>query len=277
MLIISFYPSPFFVGFFLMLVEEIPKLSNANSTTVYFSSSINLTARPIGARFNSSFNNNSNIKSSSSISSSSNGSGGSGVGGSGLTSTNPKGRAKVNYNLNQLFNAQTQTKAQRDSGPSKSAQQIQLERAVQKRLNELNQESIGKSFELPKNFQYNSIHSSGDNNRSNMSHKSRLGNTPATKRILAARRNLNLYYDEERNILIINTILTSNYQFIDYDEGNNNTNKGNIKKQKLGNSRPKLRLCCVCGSKSNYARCSACGLYYCCVRCNNLHLELRCA
>lgn len=133
---------------------------------------------------------------------------------------------------------------------------------------ELNQESSTKGFELPKNFAYTSIHSSRDNR--NSSQKSRQGNTPSTKRILAARRNLNLYYEEERNLISINTILSSNFQFIDVIDSRD------VKNKIPERSRPRVRLCCICGSKSNYSRCPLCGLYYCTVKCNKLHQELRC-
>ncbi|KAG5418887.1 hypothetical protein I9W82_003605 [Candida metapsilosis] len=172
-----------------MLVEEIPKTGGANASTIYFSSSINLTARSMGGNRQRGDDNNEGPP-------------------------NKKGRTKVNYNLNQLFNAQTQANNDtKNNGPSKSAQQIQLEKVVQKRLVELSHESAGKGFELPKNFVYTSIHSTRDNR--NSSHKSRQGNTAATKRILAARRNLNSYFEEERNLISINTILSSNFQFID--------------------------------------------------------------
>lgn len=227
-----------------MLVEEVPKTSGANASTIYFSSSVNLTARLMGKdRYWHDE--------------------------SGEGPPNKKGRTKVNYNLNQLFNAQTQANNDaKINGPSKSARQIQLEKVVQKRLVELNQESSTKGFELPKNFAYTSIHSSRDNR--NSSQKSRQGNTPSTKRILAARRNLNLYYEEERNLISINTILSSNFQFIDVIDSRD------VKNKIPERSRPRVRLCCICGSKSNYSRCPLCGLYYCTVKCNKLHQELRC-
>ncbi|CAK9441144.1 uncharacterized protein LODBEIA_P50130 [Lodderomyces beijingensis] len=224
-----------------MLVEEVPKSINTNAKTVYFSSSVNLSARSSGNRYADE---------------------------SGADSAQ-KGRAKVNYNLNQLFNAQTQSNsASKDNGSLKSAQQIQLERSVQKRVSELNQESSGKGFELPKNFQYTGIRASRDPRHA--SQKSRLGTTPATKRILAARRNLNSYYEEERNLISVNTILSLNYQFLDYSETEG-------KPRKMERPRPKIRLCCICGSQSSYSRCPSCGLYFCCVKCNKLHLESRCA
>ncbi|KAI3403191.2 hypothetical protein KGF56_004080 [Candida oxycetoniae] len=206
-----------------MLVEDVPKSSNTNATTIYFSSSINLSARPtLGKR---------------------------GAGDGGQSSTQKKNRTKVNYNLNQLFNAQTQTnQASKDTGPLKSAQQIQLEKTVQKRLTELNQETVSKGFELPKNFHYTSIHSSGSGGGGGAggflgdSQKSRLGNTPSTKRILAARRNLNSYYEEERNLMSINTILALNYQFVDFIDIDGGPKPGH-KRKKLERSRPKIRLC----------------------------------
>lgn len=235
-----------------MLVEEIPKGSNAHSSTIYFSSSINLTARLIIPK-------------------------GVDTGGEETpVGVNKKGRTKVNYNLNQLMNAQVQvnqdTSSRAGNGPLKTTQQVQLERLVAKRLTELNQESSTKGFELPKNFTYNSIHSSSSTHKK--SHKSRLGNTPTTKRILSARRNLNLYFEEERNLISVNTILALNYQFVDFTDMEKKSKKARIDSRIY---RPKLRLCCICGSKSNYSRCKLCGLYFCSVKCNNLHQQLRCA
>ncbi|EMG48266.1 hypothetical protein G210_1183 [Candida maltosa Xu316] len=215
-----------------MLVEEVPKSTNANTSTVYFSSSINLTARSLGR---------------------------SDASGESATSsgTNKKGRAKVNYNLNQLMNAQISTNEPTNSGPSKSAQQVQLERLVSKRLVELNHETSTKGLELPKNFTYTSIHATSNGDKK-FSQKSRLGNTPNTKRILAARRNLNSYFEEERNLMSVNTILGLNYQFVDFTNVENKK-----KKRKVEGIRPKIRLCCICGDKSNYSRCPSCGLFYC--------------
>ncbi|EGW30748.1 uncharacterized protein SPAPADRAFT_142917 [Spathaspora passalidarum NRRL Y-27907] len=245
-----------------MLVEEIPKSTNAHSSTIYFSSSINLTARSM---------NKSHVIAD-------------GGQQSGSSGTDKKGRAKVNYNVNQLMNAQIgdnrgsgtssvgSGSGSGSGGPLKSVQQIQLERLVSKRIVELNQESSSssKTFELPKNFTYNTIHSAGKK----ISQKSRLGNTPSTKRILAARRNLNSYFEEERNLISINTILQLNYQFVDFHDYEN---KPKSKKQKTHHIyRPKLRLCCICGSSSSYSRCSNCGLFYCSVKCNNLHQQSRC-
>lgn len=233
-----------------MLVEEVPKSTNAKTSTIYFSSSINLTARLLGKSSNT---------------------------GESISSSN-KGRAKVNYNLTQLMNAQTQSNEPSNTGPLKSSQQIQLERLVLKRLVELNQETSIKGFELPKNFVYTGIHSTGGGDNTITSHKSRLGNTPTTKKILAARRNLNLYFEEERNLISVNTILGINYQFVDFTDINDKSiSTTTNKRRKLENVKPKIRLCCICGNKSNYLRCSSCGLYYCSVKCNNLHQELRCA
>lgn len=203
-----------------MLVEEIPKSVNPNTSIVYFSSSINLTARPTARQQNEE----SNTK-----------------------------RAKVNYNVNLLMNAQTSANDQVDTGPLKSVQQIQLERIISKRFLELNKEP---PFELPKNFTYN-VHGK----------KKTIGNTPTTKKILSARRNLNSYFEEERNLISINTILGLNFQFIEIES----------KKDKPAKRiKPKVKLCCMCGENSSYARCGSCGLFCCSVGCNNLHNELRC-
>ncbi|ODV81688.1 uncharacterized protein CANTADRAFT_45980 [Suhomyces tanzawaensis NRRL Y-17324] len=229
-----------------MLVEEIPKSTNPNSSTVYFSSSVNLTARPSSSRHAQSNESNDGA-------------------------SNKKGRQKVNYNVNQLMHAQIQVAdPQAGSGPLKSTQQLQLERIVSKRLVDLTREGSSALFELPKNFAYNSIHASLDKN----SKSARLGNTPTTKRILSARRNLNLYFEEERNLISINSILGQNYQFITDSEWEQAKSK--VRKPVARRLRPRLKLCCICGSNSSYSRCHTCGLFSCSVRCNNLHNELRC-
>ncbi|KAK6203543.1 uncharacterized protein RJT21DRAFT_28296 [Scheffersomyces amazonensis] len=224
-----------------MLVEEIPKSTNAKSSTIYFTSTINLSARSMNRN---------------------------GHGDDEESSTNKKGRAKVNYNVNQLMNIQTQINGAStgSDGPLKSAQQIQLERVVSKRIVDLSKES--NNFELPKNFCYNPTHEIDQNKRL------RLGNTPSTKKILSARRNLNSYFEEERNLMSINTILGLNYQFVDFSE----VEAPRKKKRKVEGRmyRPRVRLCCICGSTSNYSRCHLCGLFYCSVRCNKFHQESRC-
>lgn len=229
-----------------MFVEEIPSGANAKTSTVYFSSSINLTARPGSTRHAESQ-------------------------GNAEGSATKKARTKVNYNLTLLMNAQTEAnKATESAGPMKSAQQIQMERLTSKRLTELAKDSLHTGFELPKNFQYNSIHSKNKAQKPS----ARLGNTPTTKKILLARRNLNLYFEEERNLIAINTILGLNYQFLentDMDLVNTKRGKGAATRFK-----PRIKLCCICGSQSHYLRCYTCGLFTCGVRCNNLHNELRC-
>lgn len=228
-----------------MLVEEIPKARNVGNSTVYFSSSINLTARPS----HSSKNQNDNTKNNS--------------------VRNSKSRPKVNYNVNQLMYAQTQAnEIQKQEGPLKSSQQIQLERIISKRLNELSKETTVTTFELPKFFSYNSSNTHGQHK------KAKLGNTPATKKILSARRNLNLYFEEEKNLFSINSILNTNYQFIEPP----NTSEPSKKIQKTSGKpfKPRLKLCCICGSNSDYSRCYNCGLFYCSVRCHRAHEELRC-
>lgn len=228
-----------------MLVEEIPKRINQNSQTIYFLSLVNLQARP---------------------SAKSDGNGED-------ANRNNKSRAKVNYNLTDLLNAQTQANYSGGtitSGVYKSSQQIQLERFISKRLGEVSRETPNGNFELPKTFAYTSIHkhmSAADKK------KIRLGNTPSTKRILAARRNLNSYMEEEKNLISINTILGVNYAFADQQL----ETSGDKKRQNRGaNFKPKVKLCLMCGSRSNYSRCGDCGLYSCSVRCLRLHRELRC-
>lgn len=207
-----------------MLVEEVPK-STANGSTVYFSSSINLSARPAFREEDG---------------------------------QPKKARAKVNYNLTDMMNAQIQAHANHDrNAPLKLSEQLQLERVVNKRLVELNREL--PAFDLPKNFAYRMP---GDT-------KTRLGNTPSTKRILAARRNLNSYFEEERNLISVNTILSVHYQFVDPQDTDGKAKAARVAKRRV-------RLCCVCGMTSPYSRCGDCGMYSCSVRCNRLHKELRC-
>lgn len=239
-----------------MLVEEVPKTTNSNSTTVYFSSSINLSARPSSYSFKQQDNNQDQDDS----------------GNANNANRHNKSRPKVNYNLNHLMNAQTQANdTSAYSGPLKSSQQIQLERIITKRLNELNKESATNTFEIPKNFTFQNANASGDKR------KARQGNTPTTKKILSSRRNLNLYFEEERNLISINSILSLNYQFIDQIDATSE-DKSSTKKRKLNERafKPRLRLCCICGSNSSYARCTNCGLFACSVKCNKLHEDLRC-
>lgn len=230
-----------------MLVEEVPKQALKNSSTIYFSSLVNLLARPY-------------FKSSESANGED-------------ANRNPKSRPKVNYNLTDLLNAQTQANYNSgtvSSGVYKSSQQMQLERLISKRLGELSKETPSGNFELPKTFGYTNIHktlSAADKK------KIRLGNTPSTKRILAARRNLNSYFEEEKNLISINTILGVNYSFAEQNENIENA----LKKRRVERSfKPKVKLCCICGSNSSYSRCDLCGQYSCSVRCIRLHHELRC-
>lgn len=233
-----------------MLVEEIPKSNDKNNSTIYFSSSINLSARPTYKNFDSANGDDAN--------------------------RNSKSRPKVNYNLTDLLNAQTQANYSNGtitSGNFKSSQQLQLEKLIVKRLGELSKETPVPNFEIPKTFGYTSIHSKGT---AADKKKVRLGNTPSTKKILAARRNLNSYFEEEKNLISINTILGVNFLFA---EQNDELLQGaSAKKRKVGEKvfKPKTKLCCICGSKSSYSRCSNCGLYSCSVRCIRLHHDLRC-
>lgn len=223
-----------------MLVEEVPKTTLANSSTIYFSSLVNLSARPTSKNADGEVNRGSSA------------------------------RPKVNYNLTDLFNAQTQVNQNNNlaSGSYKSSHQVQLERLISKRLGDLSKESPNSNFELPKTFLYTSIHKqlSADEKK-----KVRIGNTPSTKRILAARRNLNSYYEEEKNLISINTILGVNFSFAEQSEDR-------PKRRKTGERvfKPRVKLCCVCGMNSNYSRCGSCGLYSCSVRCIRLHHESRC-
>lgn len=233
-----------------MLVEEIPRLNQNNGSTVYFLSLINLSARP-------------SVKSQDA----SNGE---------EANRNSKSRSKVNYNLTDLLNAQTQVNYSNGTvhgGAYKSSQQLQLEKLIVKRFGELSKESPNSNFEIPKTFTYSSIHKS---HSAADKKKMRLGNTPSTKRILAARRNLNSYFEEEKNLISINTILGVNFQFA---EQNDSLLEGNSsKRRKVGERafKPKVKLCCICGSNSEYSRCGTCGLYSCSVKCIRLHHELRC-
>lgn len=224
-----------------MLVEEIPKQTQSNGSSIYFSSLVNLSARPFSKAFD------------------------------GDENRTGKNRPKVNYNLTDLLNAQTQANYSNgsvSSGVFKLSQQMQLERLISKRLGDLGKETPNSNFELSKTFGYTSVHktlSASDKK------KVRLGNTPSTKRILAARRNLSSYFEEEKNLISINTILSVNYLFAEQHD------MRQAKKQKTERRfKPKVKLCCVCGGQSPYLRCGSCGLYSCSVRCNRLHLELRC-
>lgn len=225
-----------------MLVEEVPKQTQASSSSVYFLSLVNLSARPFSKAFEGDENRNS------------------------------KNRPKVNYNLTDLLNAQTQVNYSNgsvNSGVFKLSQQMQLERLISKRLGDLSKETPNSNFEIPKSFGYTSIHKSlsgGDKK------KIRLGNTPSTKRILAARRNLNSYFEEEKNLISINTILSVNYSFAEQQDFGTDSKRRKTERR----FKPKVKLCCICGGQSHYSRCASCGLYSCSVRCNRLHLELRC-
>lgn len=227
-----------------MLVEEIPKAISTNSTTIYFLSLVNLQARPT-------------LKSLETQNDESRG---------------EKNRPKVNYNITDLLNAQTQVNYNSgtvNGGVFKSSHQMQLEKVITKRLSELSKESPNPNFELPKMFSYTSIHktlSAADKK------KIRQGNSLTAKKILAARRNFNSYLDEEKNWIWTNTIQGVHFLFA---EQNWELAK---KRKKLGESvtKPKVRLCSVCGSRSPYSRCGACGLYSCGVKCRRLHFELRC-
>lgn len=250
-----------------MLVEEVPKSSKSGNSTVYFSSLINLTARP------SAFSGINSIQRDGSPQLGQEQEDGNDQPNNSRMSKN---RAKVNYNLNDLMNAQTQTNnnVTNRNTPLKSSQQIQLEKIATRRMNELNRETPSSSFDLPKNFSYQSVHSK---NKSLIDKKSRLGNTPTTKKILAARRNLNSYFEEERNLMSVNSILSVHYQFL---EGDSTIAEPPSKKQKnfqrFKPFKPRLKLCCICGLNSPYSRCTLCGLFSCSVKCNRLHQESRC-
>lgn len=235
-----------------MFVEEVPKGANPK---VYFSSSINISARNPRSYVN--------LQDSAAESAAES------------ASRQGKNRPKVNYNLTYLMNAQTQVADAAAVGNLKSAQQMQLERIISKRLADVTKEpAAGAQFELPKNFAYYSRHSGVNPDK-----KARQGNTPTTKRILSARRNLNLYFEEERNFISINSILVLNYQFVEAIDGVSESEGPVSKKRKYRRSatfKPRLRLCCICGQNSSYARCASCGLFLCSVRCNRMHLELRC-
>lgn len=96
---------------FLMLVEEVPKQALKKQFYVYFLSLVSLLARPYFKNADSEDAN-----------------------------RNSKNRPKVNYNLTDLLNAQTQANYNSGtvaSGVFKSSQQMQLERLISKRLGEL--------------------------------------------------------------------------------------------------------------------------------------------
>lgn len=225
-----------------MLVEEVPKKNKTSESTVYFSSSVSLSARPSSVR---------NIDRNQED----------GEEGNRLMQSRPK----VNYNLNHLMNAQTNVV--KEDGPLKSTQRVQLERHVSKRIRELNKETK-TSFDIPKNFSLQSVNASADKKRG------RQGNTPTTKRILATSRTLNQYFEEERNLLYINKSLSINFLFIEEESPPEPSNKRRALQS--NNCRSKLRLCCICGLSSGYTRCGSCGLYTCSVKCGRIHEELRC-
>lgn len=237
-----------------MLVEEVPKSNNPNSRTIYFSSSINLSARSTNYHSRNDWqglnesheDNNANRLS--------------------------KSRPKVNYNVTQLMNAQTHANDSAASrGPLKSAQQIHLERIITKRLNDLIKTSPSANFDLPKNFSFLSMNSASDKK------KSKQGSTPGTRKILSSRRTLNLYFEEESNVLSINSILSLNFQFVDQiDDVAQDGNQHKSRKVEERSFKPRLKLCCICGIVSNYSRCRNCGLFTCSVKCNRLHEDLRC-
>lgn len=230
-----------------MLVEEVPKQNDKNSLTIYFLSLINLLARPAAKHYDSSAAEDAN--------------------------RNSKNRPKVNYNLTDLLNAQTQANYSNGtitSGNFKSLQQLQLEKLIVRRLGELSKETPNANFEIPKTFGYTSIHTGPSGGK-----KVRLGNTPSTKKILAARRNLNSYFEEEKNLISINTILGVNFSFA---EQNDELLQSSLKKRRVGERvvKPKAKICCICGTLLAYSRCSDCGLYSCSVRCIRVHHESRC-
>ncbi|GEQ70756.1 hypothetical protein JCM33374_g4435 [Metschnikowia sp. JCM 33374] len=110
-----------------MLVEEVPKRGPTNSSTIYFSSSVNLQARPSSKSADSSNRDEANRTS--------------------------KSRPKVNYNLTELLNAQTHANYSNgsvSSGVYKSSHQMQLEKLLSKRLSELGKETPNANFELRK-------------------------------------------------------------------------------------------------------------------------------
>lgn len=255
-----------------MLVEEVPKTGVNKGSTVYFSSSVNMTARPfVGRGAGGGGGVDGAGASGAGASSATSHSAGGSAGGSAGIGAASAARTKVNYNLNDLMNIQTgQLESVTRHGGLKLAQQIQLERLINKRFGELNRENaLAATFELPKNFADARGGGGGDRKAA------RVGNTQLTKRILAARRNLSLYLEEERNVILMNTILSLSYQFVGELEP---MDAMGTKRQKLTRSlvKPKVRLCCVCGADLGYARCERCGLFLCSVRCNNVHLELRC-
>lgn len=223
---------------FPMLVEEIPKTISTNPSIIYFLSLVKLQALPALR------NDTEELRS-------------------------EKNRPKVNYNITDLLNAQQQVNynGSGNGGVFKSSHQMQLEKLITKRLLELSRESPNPAFELPKMFAYISTHkwlNAADK-------KIRNGNSLAAKRILAARRNFNSYLDEEKNWIWTNTIQGVHFLFAEQKWELQAT-----KRKVLLVLKPKVRLCCVCGSQSPYSRCGACGLYSCSVKCRRLHFESRC-
>lgn len=225
-----------------MLVEEVPKNRDTKSTTIYFSSSVNLSARaPVYTAEDNPQDDGDDRNGHRHI----------------------KSRPKVNYNLTHLMNVQTQAnEAQKTLEEFKSSHQVQMERYVNKRIGELARDTL----EASKNMTIDTFDPSDKK-------RARQGNTPTTKKILSSKRTLNLLFEEERDILCINSILSLNYQFVDQIDTSLYKRKNEKEFKRV---RPRLKLCCICGSISSYSRCADCGLYSCSVRCNRMHQEVRC-
>lgn len=177
-----------------------------------------------------------------------------------------KNRVKLNYNVNHLMNAQIQANGKdRENGITKSAQQVAFEKLVQRRLNDLNKECHKKSIDPLKDF-FNNIQSLNKDQKRLL----RTENKNSTKKKITERRTFAVYFEEEKNLVHINNILNYNYQFIDMDTSLD------FEKKKTRVFKLNLKLCCICGEVSNYARCLNCSFYFCSVKCNLLHQSTRC-
>lgn len=214
-------------------VEEIPRGSDPN---VYFSSNINLKASKSGY-------------------SSSN------------TDQSRKRMATGAYNLSQLeANAH-------DSSINENLLEV---RKSMKRFQEIDRENYvdqHSKLDLPrsglnvdfKNFNSEDYpifdlinYSNNINKNKNSSRRVKQGQTPATKKILASRKTINNYMDDD----IVHAKIIK---------------EGKIyPKMDATHALPGKKLCSICGSDSPN-RCVRCGTRYCGVKCLTIHKETRCS
>ncbi|ODQ78470.1 hypothetical protein BABINDRAFT_39213 [Babjeviella inositovora NRRL Y-12698] len=215
-----------------MLVQEIPKGYNPN---VYFSSSINLSKKPLavfekpatptpliaGAESDAQLDTPAELTS---------------------LQRGKRNTGVVNYNISQLSQQSTTTYVQQTSQATLT---LLEERKSSKRFQELDRENYAqdKTFEIPKNGFT----------------KNRTGVTHNTKRILASRKNLGNYIDELDDQTIGLVFNLESY------EDKNTTNKNAIKLCSIcGNNasmkcvRCGVRFCCLkCNNLHNDTKCTS--------------------